>query len=593
VDEVFREQAKGLDHKRLMSVISHLEFLNREKDFGGLPTGLVYGLTAMDGWLYGLDPALTLCRDEYYQPLRDMVEAGEYEKLLREIYLDGEHRASIVMLPSKTVADEKREKEKQRLQALKDSWTNEQVQRVIDDFRLLRERQNTPDTPEQLATLPRLGISDIPAARKPLPMQISEVAGRPLVYEDVDSSGISYVSLNFDVDDLTDDELSRLSLLSTLYGNIETENFGVTELENEMDEKLGRFSVYTQVHSGKKRFMPLLTVRFAVLDGFKQAAVELIREIMCRSKFADEKYILNLVRQQRIEAEQTIMMSGSSFAARHAASGLNELGAVREAINGIRFLRLMQNEDKHFSAKSLKWMEQLSRKVLSRDRLTLNLTGKRDDEWLQQLAQIFPCTPKGWKAEHALIDSAADGYLIPSEISFAACVGKLNASDGGTAKVASQILTYDYLWNTIRVKGGAYGTSFKISDSGTMEITSYRDPSAAASLKSFARCGEELKAFAASGESPDRFIVSTIGNIDPLRTPRTLGSEADWMYFTGTTQKELDEEWTQVLTCDKEKLAKLSAMIDDALNGANVCVIGGKTCLDKCEGVIKHTESIQ
>ena len=593
-DEVFARQAKeGLNRRRLSSVLSHIEFLNREKDFGGISKGLVYGLNSLDSWIYGGDPAEALCGEALFKPLREMIDEGGFEALLKEIYIDCPHKASIVMLPSKTVAEEKREKEKQRLAALKASWSKEQVQQTIDDFKRLRERQNTPDTPEQLATLPRIGIGDIPEKRTPVPLTVTEKSGVTVLHQDVDAGGISYLRLNFLLDDLSDEELGRASLLAHLMGNVETENYSVTELDSEIDENLGRLSIFTQVHSGRGGFAPLLTVSMAVLEEHKGDALRLFDEIVGRTKFTDEKYILNLLRQYRIELEQSAMMAGNAFAARRASATLSEAGAVREAMQGISRLRLLQGEEKNFSKENLAWMEALRRRIFTRDRLTLSLTGDMDEAWLKQFVSLLPSSPKGEKAEHKPLPGCAEGFLIPSEIGFAARSALLPHADRGALKVASQFLTYDYLWNTIRVKGGAYGTSFSATDSGTMEITSYRDPNAAQSLDSFMKTADALKAFAASSDDLTQYIVSTIGNIDPLRTPRSIGPEADWMYFSRTTQQELNSEWTQVLTCDKQKLSEIAEAIREACNASAICVVGGKSSLDACGDKLEKIESIQ
>ena len=593
-DEVFESQLReGLNRRRLSSVLSHIEFLNREKDFGGLSKGLVYALNSMDTWLYGGDPADALCSEALFKPLRAMIDEGGFEKLLKEIYIDGKHRASIVMLPSKTVAEEKREQEKQRLQKLKREWPKEQIQTVIDDFRRLRARQNTPDTPEQIATLPRLSISDIPVKRTSVPLAVKKLDGVTTLHQNVDAGGISYVRLNFALDDLNEEELGRAAILAHLMGNVETENYSVTELDSEIDENLGRLSIFAQVYSGRGGFKPLVTVGIAVLGEHKADAVRLADEILNRTKFSDEKYILNLLRQQRIETEQGAMMAGNAFAARRASAELNEAGAVREAMQGISKLRLLQKEEKQFSDENLKWMEALRRRIFTRDRLTLSLTGDMDEAWLKQFIAILPSEPMGEKRTYTPLDKCAEGFLIPSEIGFAARSALLNHPDRGALKVASQFLTLDYLWNTIRVKGGAYGTSFSATDSGTMEITSYRDPNASQSLDSFAKTADALDAFAASDSDLTQYIVSTIGVIDPLRTPRSIGPEADWCYFSSTTQDELDEEWSQVLYCDKQKLAEIAGAIRKACDSSVICVVGGQASLDACKGKLDKTESIQ
>ena len=411
--------------------------------------------------------------------------------------------------------------------------------------------------------------------------------------EGLAADGISYVRLHFTLKDFTDEELGRANILCHLMGNVETQHFSVTELDSEIDENLGRFSIFSQVASGRGGYEPMVTLAMAVLPEHKADAVRLADEVMNRTLFKDEKYILNLLRQQRIESEQSIMMGGNSMAVRRADAMLCENGAVREAMQGISKLRLLQSEEKGFGKENLTWMEEMRRRIFSRDRLTVSLTGEMDESWLQALIGVLPDVPMGKPALHALMPRRAEGFLIPSEIGFAARCAMLTHEDRGALKVASQFLTLDYLWNTIRVKGGAYGTNLSATDSGPMEISSFRDPNAAGSLESFSKTAEALEEFLASDAELTQYIVSTIGSVDPLRTPRSVGPEADWMYFSGTRQEDLDREWTQILSCTRETLKDVAKAIRAACDDSVICVVGGQKSLDALKGKLDSVEAIQ
>lgn len=594
VDQVLRQQAEqGLDKKRLTSVLSRMEFLNREKDFGGISKGLIYGIESMTTWLYGGDPAAPLSQETLFPSLYAMAEQGGFEQLLREVFLNGRHHARVIMLPSKTVAEEKREAEKRRLAAVKAGWSDAQVQQVIRDFAALRERQSRPDTPEQQATLPRLSLSDIPEKRTPVPNRVTKLDDTVLLHQDVDTAGISYLTMYFSLSDFTAEELSRAAILAPLMSNIATEHYDVAALKSETNEKLGRIAIFPQVHAGRKQAGAFVTVNIAVLENHKQDAVALADEILNHSLFTDEAYILNLLRQGRIGMEQTIMMRGNAYAARHAAAALSPVGAMNECFQGMGLLRQLQKEEKEFGPATLAWMAALARKIFTRDRVTLSLTGEMDEAWLRAARDILRTAPVGAPSVLAPLSGDADGFMIPSEIGFAARVAGLTTENRGAAQVAAQFLTYDFLWNVIRVKGGAYGTAFRVTETGNMEITSYRDPNAAQSLRSFCQTADALRTFCRSDADLTQYIVSTIGNIDPLRTPRSIGAEAGWMYFSGTTEEERMQEWNQVLHTTKEQLLALADLLDAACAQSKICVIGGQTSLDACGDQLSHIESVQ
>ena len=594
VRDTLRQQAEnGLDKKRLTSVLSRMEFLNREKDFGGISKGLIYGIECMATWLYGGDPADALCQEALFQPLYRMVEAGGFERLLTEVFLENSHQARVIMLPSKTVAEEKREAEKKRLAAVKAGWSEEEIRQVITDFHALRERQSRPDTPEQQATLPRLSLSDIPEKRAPVPNRITALDGTPLLHQQVDTAGISYLTMYFSLADLTAEELSRAGILAPLMSNIATARFDVTALRSETNEKLGRLAIYPQIHAGRKQAGAFVTVNIAVLESHKQDAVALADEILNHSLFTDEAYILNLLRQNRIGMEQTIMMRGNSFAARHASAALSPTGAMSEALLGLGLLRQLQKEEKAFGPDTLAWMADLAKRIFTRERVTLSLTGDMDEAWLRAARDILPSAPMGQAVQLSPLAGDADGFLIPSEIGFAARSAALPTDNRGVSQVAAQFLTLDFLWNTIRVKGGAYGTSFRITETGNVEITSYRDPNAAQSLTSFCQTADALRAFCRSDADLTRYIISTIGGIDPLMTPRSIGVAAAWMYFSGYTEEDRLQEWDQVLHTTKEQLLAFADILDAACAQSRVCVIGGQTSLDACGRQLSRVESLQ
>ena len=594
VYETLRKQAEeGIDKKRLAGVLSRTEFASREKDFGGFPKGLVYGIESMNTWLYGGDPADALNIDGLFAPLAEMAENGGYEQLIREVFLDSRHHADVIMLPSATIADEKREAEKKRLAEIKAGWTDEQIRQVMDDFKTLREKQNRVDTPEQHALLPRLTLDDLPPKRTPAPTVTGEADGTVLLHQDVDSSGISYLTLYFSLADMPAEELSRAAILARLMGDVATENYDVAALHAETNEKLGRLSIYAQLHAGRKRAEPFVTVNVAVLENRKQDAVRLLDEILNRSVFTDEAYILNILRQGRIGTEQGIMMGGNAYAARHAGAALTPTGAMNEALQGIGFLRVLQKTEKEFGADTLAWLDAMRKRIFVRNRVTASLTGEMDEAWVKAVLAVLPAGEKGEEAVYTPAQRRADGFSIPSEIGFAARAAVLLPENNGAAQVAGNFLTYDYLWNTIRVKGGAYGTSFRVTETGNMEITSYRDPHAAQSLDSFCETARVLREFSNGEDDLTQYIVSTIGRIDPLRTPRSVGDEAAWMYFSGTTEEDLCRDWDQVIHTTKDDLRKLADTIGKACDESVVCVVGGKTALEACGDKLEHIESVQ
>ena len=593
--------SEGLDKKRLEAVTDHFEYVSREKDFGTAPRGLVYAIDIMESLLYGGDPAQELCRDRLFAEIRQMIANGGFEKLLREAMLENRHTAFLKMLPSKTLGEEKSRAEAEKAAEAAAGWNDEDRKRVCGDLFALRAFQESADTPEKLASLPVLPLEAISHSAPETPQTTEVIDGVTLLNQPIPTDGITYVQYFFDLGDINIDELKEISFWASVLGQTATEKFDPTELCNEIDAKLGHFDVGFSVTAKKNETdgcLPCLCVKFSLLDTKKAQAAPLIKEILLKSKFDDKTFIYNLLHQARMGSERNVSGAGSSVAAKRAAAAFSAKGAVNEAVGGLEKLRWLQRTDDGFDdafpALSEKFAS-FAQKVFSRARLTVSVTGEADREWLKTLIGDLPDTPVGERARYAPKDGVSEGFRIPAEIGFAARAGhfaKIGSEFTGTAKVASQLLTYGFLWNTIRVKGGAYGTRLYASYDGNMFVTSYRDPDPSRSLDDFTCLGKALRDFCDGDEAIDKYIISTIADTEPLLTPRMEGIMAAERYLAGKTRQDVERIRNEILSADKNKLREFSRVLDAMIDESAVCVVGGKNVLDACGGKLERTESV-
>ncbi len=602
VERTLRDLAEeGLDHGRIRALLNRQEFTAREKDFGGMPRGLVYALTTLDSWLYGGDPAQNLCFDGVFRSLREKIDQGWFEKLLREVFLDNPHRARLCMVPSKTVGEEKQEAERQRLARIKTGWDPARIDQTIAEFQALRSRQERADSPEALAALPVLSLSDIPEEAPALRQAVGQVDGAALLHQDVDTDGITYLDLYFDVSDLPLADLQKLPLLGRLLGQLATERYDALALRSRIEGSLGRFSAspVTYALAGNTRdCLPMMAISVALLDHRKGDAREIVKEVLHTTRF-DAAQVYSILRQSRIAAEQMVINRGNAAAAMRAMAAWSAQGAVDEALSGISQLRWLQSAEKSFDGAGAAFCGELSAlcdRIFTRDRATLSLTGSMDEAWLKDILSDLPAGAVGQRADYAPSAKVAEGFAIPAEIGFAARCGSLTSlglSAGGASRVAANLLTFDYLWNEVRVKGGAYGTSLRVTSDGYVSLTSFRDPSCAQSLDTFCGAGAALRAFCGSGEAPVKYIISTIGELEPLLTPRMEGTLAASMYFSGRTQADRQELRCQVLHTTIEDLRAFSEALDRICENSTVCVVGGQAALDACGGKLERREQLQ
>ena len=590
----------GLDKKRLHSILDRLEFAAREKDYGSMPRGLVYAISATEGWLYGGDPAMGLQYDAVFASLRRKVDEGWFESFLRQALLDNPHRARLVMLPSKTLGAEKARAEAERCAKIKAGWDRTQTEKVIADFAALRERQNEADTPEKLACLPVLSLADIPEKGMPVRQEIAAVEGVTLLHQPIETDGIVYLDLYFALGDLPAAELQKVKLLTKLLGQVATEHYDPLALRSELEGCLGRFSASVSVASQPGRTgeaSPYLAVGLSLLPDHKADAVRLLDEILNKSKFDDTQFIYNILRQERLGLEQAVTMSGNSFGTMRAAAQCSAAAAVNEAVSGISMLRALQAWDKDFESNGAALCAELTAlcgRVFSKKRLAVSLTGERDDGFAAQAMAVLGDAPMGVPAAYAPLPAKKEGFIIPAAVGFAAAGANLNglgAAFSGTGMVAAQLLTFDYLWNEVRVKGGAYGVNLSVRPMGDVGFSSYRDPSPAGTLDTFAGAGKALRAACAGGEI-DKYIISTIASTEPVMSPRMEGARAVNLWLNGQGEADLDRQRREILHTTPEGLTAFAGTLEAVCAAGHVCVIGGKEALDACPA-LDSVESLQ
>ena len=603
IQRVFREQAeKGLDRTRVYAVLNNIEFTTREKDFGGIPKGLVYAMSSLDSWLYGGDPMQNLLYEDLYRTMREKIEEGYLEQLIREAILASDHHARLCLTPSRTLGKEKAEAEARRVREKTKDWDRAKKEEVIETFRRLRERQNTPDTEEQLASLPMLSLSDIPETLPKLLQEVKEEEGVTVLLQPNDTDGITYLDLYFSLADIPEEELSDISFYSSFLAQLPTEHYDILGIRSEIEANLGVFAAAPVVFGKKgkaREEKDYLSVRLSFLKDKAGDAVRILKEVLLSSRADDAKYVGNMLKQARFGMEQAVIGSGNRFGYRHAIASFQTAAAVQERFSGLLFLRYLQDLDRRFEAESSAVLEKMNAwpgKLFTKKRLTVSITGDCDEGLLSSLLSVFPEGEEIEAAGRSVLPKEALAIVIPAEVGFATkgvSTEALGLPANGSAEVAAQYLTYNYLWNTIRVKGGAYGTGLAADDAGNTGIYSYRDPNPKGSLEAYNACGEELRTFAKSGDPIDKYIISTIANTDPLLTPKSAGKLAASLYFRGVTQEDREREKSEILHTDKEALAAYSRTLDTALSEAAVCVIAGKAAIDGMAERFDRIETLQ
>lgn len=584
----------GLDRQRLHALFNSAEFKHRERDFGSTPKGLVFGLTMLDTWLWGGDPAAPLMLSDSFARLRRGIDEGYFEELLNEIFIK-EEPVTLLLIPSKTLGERREAEVTEELAKIKANMSDEELDRIARETADLKAWQAREDSPEAVATLPALSLSDIDPTAEHLPTERTEVLGAPSYSIKLNTSGITYLDLYFDVTDLTPEELQLLPTLAALYKNVATEHYSVGELKNELLSLLGALSfnatAFSTVDGTPKAYM---TVTASALDERKQDIARLLPEIIYTSDLSDKNELRRIVSQSKLGAEEAFVGAGHSQALARASAYILRAAAVEEHLAGYEQYAFISKLDKSFDSECdalVPRLITLADRIFKRERLTVIVANQESDSaFTEAIVSAISCGGCAASESPVLpLGKKNEGIVIPSQVSYAvtasdALVGKETL---GSQLVVRSIISYSHLWNSVRVLGGAYGAGLIARRNGTLGYYSYRDPSPRRSIDCYAQSGDFLRSFVESGEPLERLVIGALGDYDVLTSPRTAAAKAGVNALRGWTDEMEDEFRRSLLATDREDLLSAAKLLDEAANDPAICIVGPASALDTCADILK------
>ena len=584
--------SEGIPARDLEASVNQLDFRFRQYPE---PQGLYRANAVFSSWLYGGDPALYLKSNEAVANLRQQISEGVMDDLLREFLLDTGSLTRLTMLPDPSLGEEKAAAEAERVTGIVDSMTDEQKNALADLNSSLSAWQETPDSEEALATIPQLDIKDINKEPELIGTEVREVNGVTVLYHPVTTNGIVYINAYFPLTDLSFEELPAAALVSEFYKDLPTENFSVTELQNEIRMYVGSMSFGIDINAvdgENSQCTPCLRGRAAVLKENLSHAEDLLIEIMTRTRFDDLSLMKELITQIDEEGKRYAVSSGHRIAVYASRSHYSARDAAAEAINGYTFLQYMHVMNSGSDEKILGFAEfakDLIRRTLVKNGAFISVTSSEEAD----VSRLIGMLPDGYKRP----DSASYtsplpvklGMQVPASVAHSVVAYDLSQTGTpvhGSMSVAANILSFAYLWNEVRVKGGAYGASVNASRTGSYFCYSFRDPSPARSLGIYAGAADFLEAFAGNGDVDlSGFIISTIAQTEPLVSPASKGRSADDFWFSGFSDEDRIRIRKEILETTAEDLLGWKEPFRDLASSGSVCVIGPKSSIDDCDGL--------
>ena len=590
---IIRETAEGLlqnglDREELEAALNQLAFRLKENRE---PAGLMRNITCLNSWLHGGDPMQYLECEEVLDELRQALDTDYYENLLREMLLDDAHTAEVVLLPSKTLGGEKAAAEQNRLRKAQSAWTEEERREIMAQNASLDQWQASEDTPEALATLPTLPLSAVSPTPEWVETKEAEHEGVKVLFHPVASNGIVHATLAFSLADQSLDSLQALSFLSGLMGQLPTEKYTAAQLQREIKKHIGHihFGVVPVALPGQAdECRPFFAASFSALEGSLDSAAALMTEILRHTRFDDGQQIRDILNQAADGMYRTLLSAGNSIAMNRALSSFCAEAAVQEKTEGFDYYRYLTAFRDDFDRKINAFQgfaKDAVQRLFTAQRLILSETATERHASLLSLAAALQGGKEKLPGAFTLSlepNAQKETILIPAGVSFAASAGHLDRYGQqftGALKVLDGLLTYGYLWNEVRVKGGAYGCGFRATEAGSLAFFSYRDPAPVHSLKVFAETADFIRAFCESDESLEKYIISGIAATEPLLSPAQQGALADRAYISGMRYEDKLRIRQEMLQLTKEQLLSLCPLFEAMAQGNAQCIVGNENAL--------------
>lgn len=608
IESTLKEVVKtGINKEALLAGINSSEFKFREADFGQFPKGLLFGLNCLDSWLFDdMKPFIHLECLGTFAKLRKAVDTDYFEKLIQEYLLDNTHGSSVTVKPKRGLGNEREEALAKELSDYKASLSDEEIKKLIEDTEHLKKYQEEPSSDEDLRKLPMLTRADMKKNAMPFSNIEDELLDVKVVRHDIESNGIDYISFLFDAGDFAQSELGYLGFFTNALGLVSTEKYSYTDLANATNIYTGGISTGTASHpdiKDRNNFVFKFEVKLKVLEKNLDKALELMEQMLLTSDFTDTKRLGELVAQIKARLQANLSSSGHLVAAMRSMSSFSRYALYQDELKGVAFYRSICRIEKELSESPKSVSDKLAaiaKKLFARNRMLISFTGNNEaygnakPSLEKVIAGFNKMSAVGNQAE-VHFNTAKEAFIDASQIQYVAKTGDFICEGyeyTGALRLLRIILSYDYLWINVRVKGGAYGCMNTFLRSGESYFVSYRDPNLSDTLDVYDRIPEYIKSFSPDERDMTKYIIGTFSALDTPMNPEAKGSRSLSAYLEGITYEQIQKERNEILNAQPEDIRRLADLVEAVLKKDSICVIGNENMIKESAGLFENVEKL-
>lgn len=608
IESTLKEVVKtGINKEALLAGINSSEFKFREADFGQFPKGLLFGLNCLDSWLFDdMKPFIHLECLGTFAKLRKAVDTDYFEKLIQEYLLDNTHGSSVTVKPKRGLGNEREEALAKELSDYKASLSDEEIKKLIEDTEHLKKYQEEPSSDEDLRKLPMLTRADMKKNAMPFSNIEDELLDVKVVRHDIESNGIDYISFLFDADDFAQSELGYLGFFTNALGLVSTEKYSYTDLANATNIYTGGISTGTASHpdiKDRNNFVFKFEVKLKVLEKNLDKALELMEQMLLTSDFTDTKRLGELVAQIKARLQANLSSSGHLVAAMRSMSSFSRYALYQDELKGVAFYRSICRIEKELSESPKSVSDKLAaiaKKLFARNRMLISFTGNNEaygnakPSLEKVIAGFDKMSVVGNQAE-VHFNTAKEAFIDASQIQYVAKTGDFICEGyeyTGALRLLRIILSYDYLWINVRVKGGAYGCMNTFLRSGESYFVSYRDPNLSDTLDVYDRIPEYIKSFSPDERDMTKYIIGTFSALDTPMNPEAKGSRSLSAYLEGIAYEQIQKERNEILNAQPEDIRRLADLVEAVLKKDSICVIGNENMIKESARLFENVEKL-
>ena len=608
IENTLKEVVKtGINKEALLAGINSSEFKFREADFGQFPKGLLFGLNCLDSWLFDdMKPFIHLECLGTFAKLRKAVDTDYFEKLIQEYLLDNTHGSSVTVKPKRGLGNEREETLAKELSDYKASLSDEEIKKLIEDTEHLKKYQEEPSSDEDLRKLPMLTRADMKKNAMAFSNIEDELLDVKVVRHDIESNGIDYISFLFDAGDFAQSELGYLGFFTNALGLVSTEKYSYTDLANATNIYTGGISTGTASHpdiKDRNNFVFKFEVKLKVLEKNLDKALELMEQMLLSSDFTDTKRLGELVAQIKARLQANLSSSGHLVAAMRSMSSFSRYALYQDELKGVAFYRSICRIEKELSESPKSVSDKLAaiaKKLFARNRMLISFTGNNEaygnaKPSLEKVISGFDKMSAVGNQAEVHFNTAKEAFIDASQIQYVAKTGDFICEGyeyTGALRLLRIILSYDYLWINVRVKGGAYGCMNTFLRSGESYFVSYRDPNLSDTLDVYDRIPEYIKSFSPDERDMTKYIIGTFSALDTPMNPEAKGSRSLSAYLEGITYEQIQKERNEILNAQPEDIRRLADLVEAVLKKDSICVIGNENMIKESAGLFENVEKL-